>query len=251
MSESRLVVPFQQSLATIQLAVDKRTYIEERYIPMLRATYRHCRRIAILFNTNRIVVTVGSIIVPALLAIQYADGPIATSLYWITWTTSLLVTICNGLMTMFKLDRKYYLFHASFEQLKTEGWQYVALTGAYKPTHAIADHDAHFAAFAQAVERLRMRETEEVYLKLQDSGSRTATAIGPGGIPNVVDASRTPMRDDPLTQIANYIRQQLENRQESQPPIANGRRGSQAQAPNTQTDGRPVSPNRSAPSVSV
>lgn len=250
MSESRLIAPFQQSLAAIRLAVDKRTYVEERYIPMLRATYRHCRRIAILFNTNRIIVTVGSIIVPALLSIQRSDEPITAALYWVTWTVSLLVTICNGLMTMFKLDRKYYLFHASFEQLKTEGWQFVALTGAYKPAQGIADHDAHFTAFAQAVERLRMRETEEVYLKLQDSGSRV-TATGPGGIPNVVDASRTPMRDDPLTQIANYIRQQLDGRQESQPPIGNGGPGSQAQASNTQTNRRPVSPNRAAQSVSV
>jgi len=250
MSESRLVAPFQQALAAIQLAVDKRTYVEERYIPMLRATYRHCRRIAILFNTNRIIVTVGSIIVPALLAIQHTDSPTATTLYWITWTTSLLVTICNGLMTMFKLDRKYYLFHASFEQLKTEGWQYVALTGAYKPTHGTLSHDTHFVAFAQAVERLRMRETEEVYLKLQDSGSR-ATATGPGGIPNVVDASRTPMRDDPLTQLAAYIRQQAESRQESQAPIGNGGPGIQAETLNTQTDRGSVTSNRPAQSVSV
>lgn len=228
-SDSRLITPFQQSLATIVIPAVKRTWIEERYVPMLRTSYRHCRRIAILFNTNRLIITIGSIIVPALLSIQRADEPAAVSIYWITWTASLLVTICNGLMTMFKLDRKYYLFHASFEQLKTEGWQYLALAGAYAADPH--NHESQFEAFARAVERLRMRETEEVYIKLQDSGgSRGTTAsAGPGGIPNVVDPSRTPSRDDPLTQFINYVRQQLDGR-DSQPPIGNGGRpGSQAQ----------------------
>lgn len=255
-SETRLIEPFNQSLATVVLPATKRTWIEERYIPMLRTSYRHCRRIAVMFNTNRLVITIGSIIVPALLSIQRSDSPAEASIYWITWTASLLVTICNGLMTMFKLDRKYYLFHASFEQLKTEGWQYLALAGAYGAPEAHT-HEAQFEAFARAVERLRMRETEEVYIKLQDSGgSRTgaAAAAGPGGIPNVVDA-RTPSREDPITQLITYIRQQSDAR-ESQPPIGNGRGASTtpstatAAATNTQTAASSPS-HRPAQSVSV
>lgn len=244
-SDERLVLPFKQSLETVVLSAGRRTYIEERYIPMLRASYNHCRRIAFLFNTNRLVITIGSIIVPALLAIQHTDAPISLSIYWITWTTSLLVTICNGIMTMFKLDRKYYLFHASFEQLKTEGWQYVALTGAYRGKPETHSHEEQFELFAQAIERLRMRETEEVYIKLQDSaGGRGHGATGPGGIPNVVDANRTPSREDPVTQIVNAIRQMDRPPESSSPPLGNGRRASQAQ-------GNPVSRNGSSPSVSV
>jgi hypothetical protein len=130
-------------------------------------------RLAVFFHTSRTIVTVGSLIVPALLSVQYSDGFIdnATIIYWTTWVVSLLVTMCNGLMSLFKLDKRYYLVHTTLELMISEGWQYVELTGKYSGfyTHGIPpSHENQFVYFCHAVEKIRMRQVEEEYYKLSE-----------------------------------------------------------------------------------
>jgi len=208
--ENRLLYPYKQVLASITLCAEKRTIIEERYIRMLQASFWKCRRISMLYNTSRIVITIGSIIVPALISIQYiSDAPFlfTQSVYWATWILSLLVTISNGFMTMFKFDRKYYLYHASFEQMKTEGWQYLALTGNYKGP--AVTHETEFNHFTQTIERIRMRQTEEEYIRLQDvNGTQKGSGLTVGnstGIPIVFDYQKTPSKDDVMVQVLKLL----------------------------------------------
>jgi hypothetical protein len=207
--ENRLLYPYKQVLASVTLCAEKRTIIEERYIRMLQASFWKCRRISMLYNTSRIIITIGSIIVPALISIQYiSEAPFlfTQSVYWATWVLSLLVTISNGFMTMFKFDRKYYLYHASFEQMKTEGWQYLALTGNYKGPKVT--HETEFNHFTQTIERIRMRQTEEEYIRLQDvNGSKGSTLSqgGNGAIPVVFDYQKTPSKDDIMVQVLKLL----------------------------------------------
>ena len=215
-TEDRLIFPYRQVLGTVSLCAEKRQLFEERYLRLLETSFKRCRKIALVYNSNRLTITIGSILVPAILSIQrtdYLEHPTAAqALFWFVWTVSLMVTVSNGLMTMFKFDRKYYLFHAAFEQLKTEGWQYLALTGNYKGTAETHTHEQQFPTFAHTVERIRMRQTEEEYVKLQDVAGIRATAAGPpgtttgGGIPTVFDYGKTPGRDDLLTAIWQYLK---------------------------------------------
>ncbi len=208
--ENRLLYPYKQVLASVTLCAEKRTIIEERYIRMLQASFWKCRRISMLYNTSRIVITIGSIIVPALISIQYiSEAPFlfTQSVYWATWVLSLLVTISNGFLTMFKFDRKYYLYHASFEQMKTEGWQYLALTGNYKGP--AVTHETEFNHFTQTIERIRMRQTEEEYIRLQDvNGPQKGSGLTVGnstGIPVVFDYPKTPSKDDIMFQVLKLL----------------------------------------------
>jgi hypothetical protein len=202
-------MPYRQVLGTISLPAESRQILEERYLRLLETSFRRCRRIALVYNMNRLCITIGSIIVPALLSIQRTDTVLSASIaiFWTTWIISLMVTISNGLMTMFKFDRKYYLYHASFEQLKTEGWQYFSLTGNYRDPKAHT-HEQQFGVFAQTIERIRMRQTEEEYVKLQDVagiGHAARPPLPPGAIPTVFDYGKTPLKGDPLQQILAYI----------------------------------------------
>jgi hypothetical protein len=184
------------------------------------------------FNMNRVIITIGSIIVPALLSIQRFDSPDVTPLsigiYWSTWILSLCVTISNGVLTLFKLDKKYYLLHTSYEQMKSEGWQFLALTGHYKPQqhHGVEEqvtHETQFKYFTQTVERIYMRQMEEEYIKLQDINtgpvsSRTPIAVGrknstsypSSDIPVLMDyQARTPGQNDIVMRIATAVGNQL------------------------------------------
>jgi hypothetical protein len=131
---------------------------------------------SIIFHYGRFIVTVGSLFVPALLSIQSQENALSINVYWFTWIVSLLVTMSNGVLTLFKVEKKYYYLHTVLEQLLSEAWQYVGLTGRYsgdlckpeKPTHK-----NQFVFFTHAVERIKMKQVEEEYYKPLDHGSHS------------------------------------------------------------------------------
>lgn len=174
---------------------------------------------AFAFHANRLIITIGSIIVPALLSVQYTDAwpatPFIQGVHWSAWILSLCVTISNGIMTMFKLDKKYYLLHASFEQLKTEGWQYLALAGHYRASSGENSHELQFIPFCQTIERIRMRQMEEEYIKLQEVGPAIQAQdprrdLLSQGIPDIFEYQRTPRKNDMLHQFFQFLKTQYQ-----------------------------------------
>lgn len=118
--------PFERALADITISPLHKRILMERYNGLLLSMDVRVFRIALFFHASRGIVTVGSLIVPALLSIQYTNGTNTNlGIYWTTWVLSLMVTVCNGMMTLLKLDKIYYHLHTVREQLISDGWQYV------------------------------------------------------------------------------------------------------------------------------
>jgi hypothetical protein len=145
------------TLSPLQKAV-----LIERYVRLLESYEHRCQRLTLIFETARVLITVGSLVVPALLSIQYANtgtssssysdsNTFSYSIYWTTWVLSLLVTTSNGIITGFKLDKKYYFIHTVYEQLRSEGWQYLGLTGRYSSLQGrpdeVSTHENQFIYF--------------------------------------------------------------------------------------------------------
>ena len=124
---------------TLNIEKYKKTILQERYLEVLQNFHQRSITLAYMFYTTRIIMTVGSILVPAFLSIQ--GSTFQTQIYWATWVLSLSVTISNGFMTLFKIDKKYFFINTTLELLHSEGWQYVGLSGRYAgkdgitPTH--------------------------------------------------------------------------------------------------------------------
>jgi hypothetical protein len=159
--------PFERTLTTIELTETQKSILQERYVYVLHSIRRRTSLYSLYFHVARFVVTVGSLLVPALLSIQ-SDGE---TMYWITWTCSLLVTSCNGMIALFKIDKKYFLLHTIVEQLISEGWQYLELTGKYSGYNTPAlppTHQNQFVFFCAAIEKIKMKQIKEEYLKLED-----------------------------------------------------------------------------------
>lgn len=138
--------------------------------------------VSCLFNIMRFIVTVGSLLVPALLSIQSpgSANSITSSdtIYWSTWAVSLAVTMSNGILALFKIDKKYFSLNTVLEQLTSEGWQYLELSGRYsghfgdhihKPTHK-----NQFVFFCNSVEKIVMRQVEDEFYKVNE-GTNPAT----------------------------------------------------------------------------
>jgi len=83
----------------LQIEPHKKSVLQQRYLTVLKNFQIRASRLYYMFYSARIIITVGSILVPAFLSIQ--GTPYQVQLYWGTWLLSLLVTVCNGLVTLF------------------------------------------------------------------------------------------------------------------------------------------------------
>lgn len=182
---------FELALEKSSLTSIHKTILQERYIKVLSAYEQRCLRIAILFHLIRIFITVGSLVVPALLSIQYVDtgdtqvaanitnpASFAYRIYWATWVISLLVTTSNGVLSVFKIDKKYFFLHTTLEHLRSEGWQFLQLSGRYSgfyTPHTTPTHENQFVYFCHIVEKIKMKQVEEEYYKLSDAGNQHGT----------------------------------------------------------------------------
>lgn len=154
----------------------KKSVLQQRYLEVLKNFHVRARHLEIMFYMTRLIVTIGSILVPAFLSIQGTTQQ--TQIYWATWVISLSVTISNGIMSLFKLDKKYFFINTTLEMLHSEGWQYIALSGRYAGKDALvpATHENQFLMFSHMAEKIKMRQVEEEYWKFTDtSGVGNAT----------------------------------------------------------------------------
>jgi hypothetical protein len=154
----------------------KKSVLQQRYLVVLRDFHKRAKILSYLFYTIKIIITVGSILVPALLSIQ--GSTVQTQIYWTTWLISVSVTVSNGFLTLFKLDKKYFFIHTTLEMLHSEGWQYIGLSGRYSPKDAPEPptHENQFLVFFHMAEKIKMRQVEEEYWKFTDtSGVGNAT----------------------------------------------------------------------------
>jgi len=156
----------------------KKKVLQERYLEVLRNFHIRSICLGYTFYISRIIVTVGSILVPAFLSIQGQNATVQSNLYWTTWLISLAVTISNGFVTLFKLDKKYFFINTTLELLLSEGWQYAGLSGRYsgKDSDIPVTHENQFLIFFHMAEKIKMRQVEEEYWKFTDtSGVGNAT----------------------------------------------------------------------------
>jgi len=187
----------------------KKRILQDRYLTVLREFKIRASRLSCMFYGMRTVITVGSILVPAFLSIQGTN--IQVQLYWITWMISILVTLCNGIMTLFKLDKKYFFIHTTLELLHSEGWQYIGLSGRYTNSgdNDSPTHENQFLIFFHMAEKIKMRQVEEEYWKFTDtSGIGNATSqrlISPMPTPGVPQLPVASMPADQSRAINSWI----------------------------------------------
>ena len=178
--ESRRMITMFEELKH-ELSPYQITLIINRYVSITESLHSRTNYFAIQFHVGRTVITVGSIFVSALLSIQYintsgSNSPTTntpSAYFWVTWVISLFVTICNGVLTLFKVDKKYYFLHTTLESLKSEAWQYLHLTGKYGGHYTkghLPTHANQYVYFCHNIEKIKLKQVEEEYYKLIESG---------------------------------------------------------------------------------
>lgn len=176
MAQSKSIITVIEQLSALDTV--QKDIFAVRYIPLLRSYKRRALLFAIIFHLSRSVVTVGSIAVPALLSLSDVQT-------WLTWSISLAVSICNGILTLFKIDKKYYSLHTTWHVMESEGWQFISLAGKYSRPPS-TNHKDQFHTFCLAIEKIKMMQVEEEYWKTQESkdkGHSTSQPLLPTATP--------------------------------------------------------------------
>ena len=109
--------------------------------------------------------TTGSILLPAILSLGQMDPAKLPKhfdqiTYWSSWTISLMVTASNGFLQLFSLDKNYFEYALTTEQLKTEGWQFFQLSGKYEDDET---HKEAYKAFSKSIENIKRKQVEKEY----------------------------------------------------------------------------------------
>jgi hypothetical protein len=92
-------------------------------------------------------------------------------MYWVVWILSLTVTISNAVIAILKVDKKYYTLNTTYQQLLSEGWQYIELSGKYSGFYTpniVSTHSNQFIYFCNVLEKIRMRHVQDEYYKVDD-----------------------------------------------------------------------------------
>jgi len=148
------------SLTPLQIRI-----LEVRYISIIKDYEYRITYTDWLYHISRTTVSLGSVVVPALLSIQSPTGVNSLTLYWTTWTISFLVTVCHNCNNIFRFDKKFFGLHSTLERLKSEGWQYLELSGHYSGHHGHAPptHLNQYVYFVNSIERIKLKQVEEEY----------------------------------------------------------------------------------------
>lgn len=254
---------FELALEKTDLDELKKIIFQQRFLHVLQTFESRCIRLDWFFHTLRIFVTVGSLIVPALLSIQYSDTSGGTNIkdpesfayeiYWATWVISLLVTTSNGVLSVFKVDKKYYFVHTTMEQLRSEGWQYLELSGRYSGFHTPgvkSTHENQFVYFCHAVEKIKMHQIEEEYFKLTDSHHQTGGTAKQDGKPESKENTLVhPTPQASLEEIAKNLPPELLKQLKSFVPVDGTSPESNAQKKGATVPSVPMSAELSSASI--
>ncbi len=195
---------------TLNIEANKKQMLQERYLTVLKEFKKRACILSILFYGMRVSITVGSILVPAFISIQGTN--IQLELYWTTWMISIVVTICNGIIALFKIDKKYFFIHTTLELLHSEGWQYIGLCGRYSIpiNNESPTHENQFLIFFQMAEKIKMRQVEEEYWKFTDTagiGNATANqrSLSQSSTPKLTQMQLPHMQLPPIDQANTWV----------------------------------------------
>lgn len=199
---------FEAVLQTTAIHESRKNSIRRRFLHLLAEYSTRVWIYTFIYYMGHMVITVGSLIVPALMAIQYTStlsSSYQELIYWITWTISLMVTAFNAILVLFKVDKKYYSLHTTLERLRSEGWQYLELTGRYSGvlTHykEPPTHINQYRFFCHYVEKIKLKQIEDEYYKYEDGGNTMGTMYsGSAGsaTPNNTTGAAAPSKDVPM-----------------------------------------------------
>lgn len=158
---------------TINATEPFKSIVITRYLTLLHEYKKRARKFSYGFFTLELFISIGSLVVPALLSLTPSDNT-----FWFAWFISLFVSISNSALSILRIDKKYYTIHTVYNQLISEGWQFANLTGNYYSPPDLG-HDTQIQHFAYRLERIYMKQIQEEYMKVKIGENESSAKVHP------------------------------------------------------------------------
>ena len=153
----------------IKLHKYQRSILKKRFVKLV-ANYEELSTSVIWrYNSCRLVISIGSMILPTLQTIQTSENisDYKDYIYWSAIGTSLSVMISNNLISMFELDKKYIMYSVTAEKMKSLGWKYFELSDIF----ANKTHSANWILFWNEIENIKKMQILSEYSSHDDKSS--------------------------------------------------------------------------------
>ncbi len=125
----------------------------------------------------RLTTVVGAVVVPALVSLETLGGGVGDGVRVATVLASILVAVSAAIEQFFRFGERWQHYRRTVEQLKSEGWLFFELTGAY--AREGASHAALFPSFAQRVEELIQSDVETFVTEVTAERGESQASGGP------------------------------------------------------------------------
>jgi hypothetical protein len=159
-------------LETLDITPFQKGLLRDRWLDQLTWMGAQSRKARRRYLAYRIPVVVGGVFIPALITILLsAKGDAGATIGWLggipvdvirflAFTVSLTVALCAGVEEVFHFGDRWRHYRRTTELLKTLGWQYLMLSGAFR---RYSSHATAFSTFTERVEDT-LNEDVEGYL---------------------------------------------------------------------------------------
>ena len=144
----------------------------KRVISVVRRLRRRLTRLSTAYIALKTTTTVGSLLVPSLLAIQNTGNQELT--YWTMWGVGLLVSMSNAFVSLFRVDKNFFTVGNLIEKIESEAWMFLTQSGTYKQDADTSstqsdgtyypNHRATFQKFMERCEILMNKAIQSEYI---------------------------------------------------------------------------------------
>ena len=167
----------EKLVASFEVTDDQRHFISSRWLENVLWMETAAQRTRSRYYRLRLTTIVGAVVVPALVSIN-AVGDTEDAITWLTFAISLVVALGAAVEGFFRFGDRWRHYRGLVEELKSEGWAFYELTGAYREE---TKHRTAFTAFAERVNELLARETQTYISTIAHPTQSSANADSPEG----------------------------------------------------------------------
>ena len=175
-SKGKIENNINEIIESLELEEYKKLILRKRFLQEVILYDKKSRTAEFFYIFFSLFVTIGSIILPALLSIQQLDYSEDDSVddlyrqrvYWTTWGISLLVSMFNGILQLFSLGKQYVSYNTTREKLISEGWQYFQLSGDYEDS----THEDSFTDFCEEIEKIKKSQVDKDFMFINPNGEK-------------------------------------------------------------------------------
>jgi len=158
-------------LLELEITIQEKNLVLARFHQIYTHIESHFNNVQFFYNYSKVFLSVASIINPAILSITMNTTDTTYQvLFWLVWTSQIIVSIITAFITFFKWDKKYFMYMIYKQRVEQEIWMYLELTGKYNIVHPLNEaevslmHTTH-----QSKIKFLLLQLEKLYQRIKES----------------------------------------------------------------------------------